>query len=83
MTEEKFRKSLIITVVLTIISLILIIVLGVFVFNDSGKKLSIFESENQKSAYKMKVKEAGTLILEDEIKEINDNKEFDTDENIE
>lgn len=81
MTEEKFRKSLIITGVLTTISLILIIGLGIFVFNDSEKRISIFENDKQRSDYNMKTKESETEISEDEIKEIKDNKEFNTDTN--
>ena len=60
MTEEEFKKVMTKTVCFIVIALIILIVIGIFVFNKSGKTTSVFESEEELNNYKGKVQEVNS-----------------------
>lgn len=57
MTEEEFKKVMTKTICFIVIALVLLIIIGIFVFNQSGKTTSIFSSQQEVDAYKKKVEE--------------------------
>ena len=57
MTEEEFKKAMGKTVVFIAIMIIILVGLGVVIFNKSGKETSIFESESAKETFENRVNE--------------------------
>ena len=75
MTEEEFKKAMGKTIIFIVIMIIILIGLGVFIFNKSGKETSIFESESAKEAFEKKVDEVNAENLPKEEINIEENPE--------
>lgn len=51
MTDEEFKKAMTKIFIIVGIALVLMIVLSIVVFNQSGKSTTVFENEKQKENY--------------------------------
>ena len=81
MTEEEFKKAMTKVVIFIVIALIILIVLGIIVFNKSGKSTSIFESEKLKKDYTSKVQELNSNnITEEDAEKLENSEEFQENE---
>lgn len=70
MTEEEFKKVMTKVIAFIVIALIILIIIGILVFNKSGKTLSIFSNQKEIDDYKKKVQEINSdEIIEEEILE--------------
>ena len=83
MTEEEFKKVMTRIIIFVVIALIILVVIGVLVFNKSEKSASIFKNENDLNSYKKKVEEINSSnITEEDIEKLESNPEFqDSQEN--
>ena len=69
MTEEEFGKFIKKIVILIVIAVIILVVIGFIVFNQIGKKTSIFESQAEIDNYRSKVQELNSREVEEKIQE--------------
>ena len=70
------------TVIFIVIMLILLVVIGIFIFNKSGKSVSVFSDEAQKSSYQNTLNNnKSSQISDEEANKIDGSSEFSTDEN--
>lgn len=88
MTEEEFKKTMTKLICFIVVALIILVVLGIIVFNQSGKTKSIFENSKQLDDYKKKVEEVNSHnITEEEASSLENSSEFqeneESDSNIE
>ena len=93
MTEEEFKNTMGKIIIFIVIALIILVIIGVLVFNKSGKSLSIFSNEKEKNSYKKSVQEANssnvtvdkssTEIDNQEENVIQNEVESETTENVE
>ena len=93
MTEEEFKNTMGKIIIFIVIALIILAIIGVLVFNKSGKSLSIFSNEKEKNSYKKSVQEANssnvtvdkssTEIDNQEENVIQNEVESETTENVE
>ena len=75
MTEDEFKKTMGKIIIFIVISLIVLVIIGILVFNKSGKSLSIFSSEEEKKSYKKNVQEinSSNTTVEENSLEIDNN----------
>ena len=77
MTEEEFKKAMGKTIFFIVIALIVLVVIGVLVFNQSGKTASIFGSQKEADEYHQKVNEMNSYnITEEEASKLEGSSEF-------
>lgn len=78
MTEDEFKKTMGKTIMFIVIALIILVIIGILVFNKSGKTFSIFSNEKEKASYKKSVQEinfSNTTIEEKSEKSDNQGEE--------
>lgn len=66
MTEEEFKKVMTKTIIFIVMALIILIVIGIFVLNKSGRDLSIFSNQKEIDDYKKKVEEIHSKNIEED-----------------
>ena len=82
MTEEEFKKAMGKTIFFVVIALIILIIIGILVFNNSGKSTSIFRSEKDFENYKKKVEEVNSYnVIEEDVEKIESNSDNSEQEN--
>ena len=83
MTEEEFKSAMSKIVIFIVIMLVVLILIGIFIFNNSGKSVSVFSDENQKSNYQNAINNnKSSQISDEEANKIDGSSEFSTDENV-
>lgn len=76
MTDEEFKKAMTKLVWFIIIALIILVVVGVVVFNKSGRKTSLFSNDKEVEEYKKKVNETSSYnITEEDVEKLENNSE--------
>ena len=81
MTEEEFKKTMTKVFSFIVIAMIILVIIGIVVFNQSGKTTSIFGSKSEIDSYNKKVKDINPhSITEEEIKELENSSEFQENE---
>lgn len=74
MTEEELKKAMGKVIIVSAIVLVIMIILGIVVFNDFGKSTTIFENENQKAEFENLISDKGNEnITKNEIAELENN----------
>ena len=86
MTEEEFKKAMGKIICFVIIALVILIIIGILVFNTSGKSTSIFGNKEDLENYKKKVEEVNSYnitenITKEDITEGNITEETNTEGN--
>ena len=70
MTEEEFKKAMSKVIGFIVVALIILVIIGVIVFNTAGKQTSIFGSKQEAESYKKRVQEENSYNLtEEEVEE--------------
>ena len=81
MTEEEFKKAMTKVIRFIIAMLVILVIVGIVVFNNFGKKSSIFENEEALNDYKKKVQETNSHnITGEEVDELENSSEFQENE---
>lgn len=79
MTDEEFKNAMNKIIIFVTIVLVLMIILGIIIFNTFGKSTTIFKNPEQKENYENAIENNDENITENDIAEIEGN----INENIE
>lgn len=81
MTEEEFKKTMAKVIGFIVVAIIMLVIIGIIVFNQAGKTKSIFESQAEKDNYKKRVEKTNSHnITEEEVEELENSGEFQENE---